>query len=162
MPSPVAYRPLRKREALAAALLETRVAAESFAPHVPLFARQLRWRSLLGVARLNAARLARGAMHGAFAGGALIGFSRAFIGRHGEVSDLWIDRAWQNRGIGRRLLGIAEAWLRRRGSRTARLHTPRFNAGAIRLYRACGWRTEMRNQHRSLHVGRVRLCKRLR
>ncbi|MDX2225357.1 MAG: GNAT family N-acetyltransferase [Rhodospirillaceae bacterium] len=138
------------------------MAAETFAPQAPVFARQLRWRSLRGFARLGAGRLARSAMHGAFAGAALIGFSRAFVGRFGEVSDLWIDRAWRNRGIGRRLLKTAETWLRRRGTRTARLYTPRFNGGAIRLYRACGWRVELRNRHRSLHVGRVRMCKRLR
>lgn len=51
-----------------------------------------------------------------------------------------VHDAYQNRGIGSRLLSAVEEEARQRGRRTATLFVARDNAGAIRLYERHGYR----------------------
>ncbi len=52
---------------------------------------------------------------------------------------LFVDRAWRGRGLGRTLLGRAEAWAKRRKFRAAVLETQTNNVPAIRFYQRQGY-----------------------
>ncbi|MCB2107379.1 MAG: GNAT family N-acetyltransferase [Rhodobacteraceae bacterium] len=158
----IVYRPLKKHELISAARLKFSVIAEAWAPHVYPIRQLLTRRSPESEARGNLPIWRRGRVFGAFASGTLVGVSRAIFGYHNEVSDLWVFAPSRECGIGSMLFGRAEAELRRRGIRTARLYTAAFNSHAIAFYRARGWRIERRNMHRTSHVRRVRMIKRLR
>jgi Acetyltransferases len=57
-----------------------------------------------------------------------------------EISDLWVLPAYQGRGIGTRLIEELEEQIRARGYHQARIATHARNVGAIRLYKALGYR----------------------
>jgi len=56
------------------------------------------------------------------------------------VEDMVVDPAQRFRGVGRRLLGAAEAWAGERGARRLQLLADRENDGALRFYVREGWR----------------------
>ena len=57
----------------------------------------------------------------------------------GYLQRLAVDPARHREGIGRTLVADALGWLRRRGARMAMVNTQERNAGALALYRACGF-----------------------
>lgn len=59
-----------------------------------------------------------------------------------EVNGLWIDPAWQGRGIGRRLLRAAEDRIGEMGYGRAWLTCSGFNPRAAGFYRTCEYRLE--------------------
>jgi tRNA (guanine-N7-)-methyltransferase len=79
--------------------------------------------------------------------GHVAGFvSFALDGARGEIAGLYVDPAWQGRGIGRRLAGRAEAILRGRGAERVCVRSSLPGAPA---YRAFGYRETGRGKHRS-------------
>lgn len=73
-------------------------------------------------------------------GGPITGY--AVTGRaadRGYVQRLAVDPAHHRSGIGRALVADALTWLRRSGARVAVVNTQDRNAGALALYRACGF-----------------------
>lgn len=74
------------------------------------------------------------------AGGCLVG--SVMVGHDGHRGWLYYvaaDPGRRARGIGRALVGAAEAWLRRRGVRKAQLMVRRSNAGVVAFYRRLGF-----------------------
>lgn len=57
----------------------------------------------------------------------------------GYLQRLAVDPSRHREGIGRALVADALVWLRRRGARVAMVNTQERNAGALTLYRACGF-----------------------
>jgi ribosomal protein S18 acetylase RimI-like enzyme len=57
----------------------------------------------------------------------------------GYLQRLAVEPARHREGIGRALVADALGWLRRRGARVALVNTQERNAGALALYRACGF-----------------------
>ncbi|MBX3284004.1 MAG: GNAT family N-acetyltransferase [Actinobacteria bacterium] len=57
----------------------------------------------------------------------------------GYLQRLAVDPARHRQGIGRLLVADALGWLRRRGARVAMVNTQERNAGALALYRDCGF-----------------------
>lgn len=55
------------------------------------------------------------------------------------LDDLWIARGWRDRGIGARLLAIAEREIAARGHPVARLSVIASNVAARRFYARHGW-----------------------
>jgi putative acetyltransferase len=66
------------------------------------------------------------------------------IERHGndsaELRRMAVDKAHRRKGIGRELLGAAEAFCRGRGYRSVVLSTSELQLAAIRLYESSGYR----------------------
>ncbi|MCY0146545.1 GNAT family N-acetyltransferase [Hoeflea sp. G2-23] len=58
------------------------------------------------------------------------------------ITDLWVDPAFQGRGLGTGLLEVIEGQIKQRGYPAARLETHARNAGAIRLYKRLGYRVK--------------------
>ncbi|MBC7281537.1 GNAT family N-acetyltransferase [Hoeflea sp.] len=58
------------------------------------------------------------------------------------ITDLWVDPAFQRRGVGTALLEEIESGIRKRGYSTARLDTHARNHGAIRLFKRQGYRVK--------------------
>lgn len=68
-----------------------------------------------------------------------VGFTMASAsGKEPNLFALFIRPGYEGRGIGRRLLAMAEAWLRSAGVREARLSTEP-GTRADRFYAAAGW-----------------------
>jgi ribosomal protein S18 acetylase RimI-like enzyme len=57
----------------------------------------------------------------------------------GYLQRLAVDPAHHRQGVGRALVADALSWLRRRGARVAMVNTQERNAGALALYRTCGF-----------------------
>ncbi len=57
----------------------------------------------------------------------------------GYLQRLAVDPDRHREGIGRALVADALGWLRRRGASVALVNTQERNAGALALYRACGF-----------------------
>ncbi len=57
----------------------------------------------------------------------------------GYLQRLAVDPTRHRQGIGRLLVADALGWLKRRGARVAMVNTQERNAGALALYRACGF-----------------------
>lgn len=57
----------------------------------------------------------------------------------GYLQRLAVDPEHHREGIGQALVADALGWLRRRGARVAMVNTQERNAGALALYRACGF-----------------------
>lgn len=62
--------------------------------------------------------------------------------RADEVNGLWVDPAWQGRGLGRLLLGAAESRIAAQGHRRVWLTCSGFNQRAAGFYRTCGYEVE--------------------
>ena len=58
-----------------------------------------------------------------------------------EVFELMIDKDWQGKGIGSKLLDAAEDWCKRHGIGNMTLTAQEFNVGAIKLYERKGYKT---------------------
>ena len=63
--------------------------------------------------------------------------------RHAHISVLATTEAAQGSGVGRALLGHAEAWARERGLRLITLNVFAANSRARRFYEKGGWAPEM-------------------
>ena len=72
------------------------------------------------------------------AGGDLAGFVTAQA-QTGEITDLWVDPARQNAGLGAILLASAEAEIRKAGHNCAWLTTHERNRRALRFYQTQGY-----------------------
>jgi GNAT superfamily N-acetyltransferase len=68
---------------------------------------------------------------------AAYGFLRVY-GVTGHVMHVVVDPAWRGRGVGRRLMTEAAAWLRARGCTSWRLNVKVGNTPAITLYESVG------------------------
>ena len=81
----------------------------------------------------------------AVAGGQIIGMLHVDISRHGfgEIGML-VDRDWRGRGVGSALMRAAIGLARQRGLHKLSLEVFTHNAGAIALYRKCGFVEEGR------------------
>nr|WP_244618109.1 GNAT family N-acetyltransferase [Rhizobium sp. RU35A] len=69
------------------------------------------------------------------------------------ISDLWVDPAFQGRGVGKALILHLLAVMREEGLARARIHTHGNNAGAIRLYQRCGFSIVWRGLEYSRSLG---------
>lgn len=63
--------------------------------------------------------------------------------KHGYVSDLAVDQAFEGQGVGRLLLETAEAWSRTKGYVLLTLYVFAGNARAQRLYEKHGFNPEL-------------------
>jgi putative acetyltransferase len=81
----------------------------------------------------------------AVAGGQIIGMLHVQASRHGfgEIGML-VDRDWRGRGVGSALMLAAIGLARQRGLHKLSLEVFAHNAGAIALYRKCGFVEEGR------------------
>jgi ribosomal protein S18 acetylase RimI-like enzyme len=81
----------------------------------------------------------------AVAGGQIIGMLHVEASRHGfgEIGML-VDRDWRGRGVGSALMQAAIGLARQRGLHKLSLEVFAHNAGAIALYRKCGFVEEGR------------------
>ena len=81
----------------------------------------------------------------AVAGGQVIGMLHVEVSRHGfgEIGML-VDRDWRGRGVGSALMRAAIGLARQRGLHKLSLEVFAHNAGAIALYRKCGFVEEGR------------------
>jgi GNAT superfamily N-acetyltransferase len=66
--------------------------------------------------------------------------STAEGGMSALVEDMVVEEEHRRRGVGRILLGAAEAWAARRGATRLQLLADRENAPALRFYERMGWR----------------------
>lgn len=71
---------------------------------------------------------------------------------HGHLSDLVVAREGEGRGVGRALIGAAEAWSRERGHRLFSLNVFEDNARARALYERLGYRTDTIKMMKELHA----------
>jgi ribosomal-protein-alanine N-acetyltransferase len=62
------------------------------------------------------------------------------VGPFGRVEDLFVEKKYRDRGIGRRLLSCAEDCLRSRGAGKLKLTVTETNEKAISLYRKMGYK----------------------
>jgi len=69
------------------------------------------------------------------------------------ISDLWVDPAYQGRGIGAALLAHFLDAISRNGFSIARIDTRATNAGAIRLYERSGFSIVWRGFERDASLG---------
>jgi len=77
------------------------------------------------------------------------------------VEDLWIHASHQARGIGDRLLGIAESEIAGRGYKIGRLRVVSENVRALRFYARYGWTEDSRYPHGINGFEMVEMTKRL-
>ena len=63
------------------------------------------------------------------------------------LEDLWIAKGHRRRGLGGRLLALAEDEIVARGHSLARLRVVAENASALRFYADRGWREDRRYPH---------------
>jgi len=61
--------------------------------------------------------------------------------RYGYLQSLMVDERFRRRGVGARLMETAQQWARERGVVEMRLEIWEFEAGPLRFYEACGYRT---------------------
>jgi GNAT superfamily N-acetyltransferase len=66
------------------------------------------------------------------------------------VDNLAVRRDLRRAGIGRALMGRAEAWAREQGAAELELNVFEFNAGAIAFYRSLGYKTRTRRMSKAL------------
>ncbi len=99
-----------------------------------------------GLALLLAAP-AQGLVLVAERGGAVVGMvtvqlvvSTAEGAQSGLVEDMVVTSGERGRGVGRRLLEVAESWARERGATRLQLLADRENGPALRFYERMGWR----------------------
>ena len=78
------------------------------------------------------------------------------------VSDLWVLRAYRNRGIGAALLDRAEAEIAERGHLVARLRLVRLNTKAEAFYLGRGWQRQREFPHERLPIVMIEMAKGLR
>jgi ribosomal protein S18 acetylase RimI-like enzyme len=62
-------------------------------------------------------------------------------GRSVELVSMWVNPAYRGRRLGQRLVEQIIDWARQRGARRVTLWVTENNAGAISLYRRCGFRS---------------------
>jgi [ribosomal protein S18]-alanine N-acetyltransferase len=81
----------------------------------------------------------------AVAGDQIIGMLHVEATRHGfgEIG-MYVDRGWRGRGVGEALVRAAIGLARQRGLHKLSLEVFAHNAGAIALYRKCGFAEEGR------------------
>jgi len=82
-----------------------------------------------------------------------------------SISDIWVDPAFQGRGIGSALVRYFLERIGTEGLSIARIHTRATNAGATRLYQRCGfsvvWRGEEFDSGLGIPLEKLHLEKRL-
>jgi GNAT superfamily N-acetyltransferase len=61
--------------------------------------------------------------------------------RYGYLQSLMVYEPFRRRGVGTRLLETAQNWAREKGAAEMRLEIWEFEAGPLRFYEACGYRT---------------------
>jgi ribosomal protein S18 acetylase RimI-like enzyme len=149
----LSVRPARREDAGPIAEIQLRGLPEAFAGHVPreLFdLRTLPDRRESWAGEIGAPASPRHGVLVAEIGGRVAGFVRFGPTRDddtdpeitGEVMTIFTDQDRQGRGVGRALLGAAEAALRMSGFQAATLWMAVGNDRAQRFYKAAGWRLD--------------------
>jgi ribosomal-protein-alanine N-acetyltransferase len=80
----------------------------------------------------------------AIAGFAALGWSRRRGARHGELITIDVLPQFRREGVGWRLHGELESWLRAGGGASIQLHVSIVNTAAINFYQRLGYRTVAR------------------
>lgn len=70
-----------------------------------------------------------------------------------HISDIWVDPAFQGRGVGSALLGHLLARISADGFRSAKIHTRATNTGAIGLYQRSGFSIVRRGPEQDPSLG---------
>lgn len=92
------------------------------------------------------------------AGGEVVG---VLLTGNAWLDDLWIARTHRRRGIGTRLLEIAEGEIAGRGYTCARLRVVAANLSAQQFYAKHGWREDRRYSHEAHGFSMVEMIKAL-
>ncbi len=99
-------------------------------------------------------------------GGDVVGFVHAAVRdtpaipvfvprRYAVVDGIAVRPAFQNQGIGRRLMEGAQAWAIARGATSIQLNVYEFNEPAISFYEGLSYRTLSRKMSRELEAGKA-------
>jgi GNAT superfamily N-acetyltransferase len=70
--------------------------------------------------------------------------------KYGHLQSLLVSEAFRRKGVGEKLLEVAENWARARGATEMRLDTWEFPEGPLRFYEKTGYRTLRRKLVRRL------------
>lgn len=91
-------------------------------------------------------------------GGEIVG---VLLTGHDWLDDLWIARSHRRRGIGARLLEIAESEIAGRGHAVGRLRVVAENLSALHFYARHGWREDRCYPHETHSFAMVEMSKAL-
>jgi GNAT superfamily N-acetyltransferase len=89
------------------------------------------------------------------AAGQIVGLAEIYLRRdeanpltvqhtYSHLQSLIVTERWRGRGVGARLMAVAEAWARKRGATELRLDAWEFAAGPLPFYEALGYQTVKR------------------
>ena len=96
-------------------------------------------------------------------GGKLVGFSHAIVKdtpaipilvprRYAIVDSIVVQAGFQNRGIGRKLMGKMQVWAIAKGATSIELNVYEFNEAAISFYKNLGYQTISRRMNKELKL----------